>query len=134
MEYSAFLGRRAVVADARTPFAATNYFQNSTWGSLATPTNDSLTWMGYTRHQNILNQISTLTNAQIIDAQRISELVIEQGGARDNETTYQVCSVCLRAHTHLQVIYDSASQNMSVRSIVNGNWWTLDMRAMFEAP
>jgi hypothetical protein len=46
------------------------------------------------------------------------DVYIDNGGARDNDTVYQI-------------IVDSSNLQMSVRSIINSTWATFDMRQLF---
>ena len=90
MEYSPNRGQHIVYGANNAPFVSTNFYLSPAWGPMATPTNDSTTWMAYTRRANMLRQIGQLQHGTVADAQRIMDLTIEQGGARDGDTVYQV--------------------------------------------
>ena len=89
-EFSSTLGMKQNFPDNSQPYVSTNYYQSPDWSGLPTPT-DASTWMGITRHDNLLNLVnSSPDKISITSFEDIMDKDISNGGGKWDITIYQI--------------------------------------------
>lgn len=88
-EFSSTLGMKHSFPLQDKTYVSTNYFQSKDWQGLPTPTDDN-TWMGITRHNNLLNLVGSQDKINIKNFEKIMDTDITQGGGKWDMTIYQI--------------------------------------------
>jgi hypothetical protein len=115
-EYSSFKGRKTYQPEKNNSFASTNFYLNKEW-NLGEP-DDSNTWEGVTRRNNLLLQTREL-NYSVNDMMDILDVKLADGGAKLDYTIYQI-------------IYDSKSQDLYIkRTHEDKNWTHVELNKLF---
>jgi hypothetical protein len=115
-EYSSFKGKKTYQPEKHSSFASTNFYLNKEWnlGVLE----DSNTWEGVTRMNNLLRQTMEL-NYSVNDMMNILDIKLADGGAKLDYTIYQI-------------IFDSKSQDLYIkRTHEDKNWTHVELNKLF---
>jgi hypothetical protein len=110
-EFSSTMGMKTYFPAVAETFVSTNYYQNSTWYNIPEPTDES-TWLGVSRHDNLIRQSNAKNLFTVADLQEIMNTDMNNGGALWDYTIYQI-------------IYDSSNQDLYItRPIYDHGDWT----------
>lgn len=88
---NSLLGMKPYSPEFNEPLIYTNFFLNSTWGSLIPVPTDNTTWMGVARRNNLLNLLSSQEEKIDLSAMKeLMEVPLREGGAFWEATIYQL--------------------------------------------